>query len=264
MSSTTILPVSDIHLEFEAWFIPPMENEKDIIVVLAGDIGIGKKPITYMDFITNTCDRFKNVIWIAGNHEHYNCNMGTTLAKIWNATLEFENLYVVEKETVLIDDIAFVCATLWTDFDNNNPITMYDAELMMTDYRVIRIGPDSEPWKYHLKPLHTLADHKRAVEFIFPEIEKQKKAGKKVVVVTHHLPSFLSISDEFKGDSLNGAYATELFDEVAYSGADIWIHGHSHRSNDYFIGKTRIINNPRGYAPNDINPDFNETLTIEI
>ena len=259
-----ILILSDLHQEFKWWFIPKMENEEEIIVVLAGDIGIGKKPITYMDFITNTCDRFKKVIWIMGNHEHYRGNLGTTLTKIWNNTLEFENLYVVDKETVIFDDVAFVCATLWTNFDNNNPITMYDAELMMSDYKTIRVGPDSEPWKYRLKPLHTLAEHKRCVEFIFPEIEKQKADGKKVVVVTHHLPSFQSIPEMFKWDSLNGAYATELYNEVADSGADIWVHGHSHGSQNYFIGKTRIVNNPRGYAPDDLNPDFDETLTIDV
>ncbi len=259
-----LLILSDLHQEFKWWFIPKMENEDEIVVILAGDIGIGKKPITYMDFITNTCDRFKKVIWIMGNHEFYKGNFGTTLAKIWNATLEFENLYVVEKETVILDDVAFVCATLWTDMDNNNPITMYDSELVMTDYRIIRVGPEEEPWKYKLKAIHTMADHRTAVAYIFPEIEKQKADGKKVVVVTHHLPSFQSIPDEFKGDSLNGAYATELYNEVADSEADLWIHGHTHGSQNYFIGKTRVVCNPRGYAPNDLNRGFNETLTIDV
>lgn len=259
-----ILPLSDLHLEFSQFLIPETENEKEIVVILPGDVGLAKKEHTYRDFINNTCDRFKNVIWILGNHSHYYGNWPTTLTKIWNATLDHENLYVVEKETVIIDDVAFVCATMWTSFDNNNPITMYDAKQYMNDYHQIRTGPKDMPWKRKLTPSDTLADHNRAVAYIFPEIAKQKEAGKKVVVVTHHLPSFMSIPEEYKNDSLNGAYATELFEDIMATQPNIWVHGHNHSSMDYYIGKTRILNNPRGYVPTEINPKFNPILIIDL
>lgn len=259
-----ILILSDLHLEFGYFFIPEMENEKETVVILAGDIGLVKKDYTYRDFINNTCDRFKNVIWIMGNHEFYGANFTTALTKVWNATLDHENLYIVDKETVTIEDVAFVCATLWTDFDNNNIMTMESAGLWMNDYKKIRNGPISEPWRSKLKPLDTLSDHMRAKEYIFPEIVKQKEAGKKVVVVTHHLPSFQSISEEFRTDPLNGAYASELFEDIMETRPNVWIHGHSHASMDYYIGETRILNNPRGYKGHEMNKNFDDTFTIEL
>jgi len=259
-----ILILSDLHLEFGDFIIPKVENEKETIVVLAGDIGLAKKEYTYMDFISNTCYRFKKVIWILGNHEHYGTNFPATLAKLWCATLEHENLYVVDKETVAFDDVAFVCATLWTNMDNNNVMTMNDAKLFMNDYKHIRTGPKSEPWRQKLAPLDTMADHQRAKEFIFPEIVKQKADGKKVVVVTHHLPSFMSVHESLRGDNLNGAYASELFEDIANTKPDIWIHGHTHFSFDYMIEDTRVVCNPRGYHPDNLNSDFNDTFTIEV
>jgi len=259
-----IMILSDLHLEFGHFFIPKVENEKDIVVVLAGDIGLVKKEHTYRDFINNTCDRFKNVIWIMGNHEFYGANFPTALAKVWNATLDHENLYIIDKETVVIDDVAFVCATMWTNMDNNNIMTMHDAKLWMNDYKQIRTGTEREPWRQKLAPIDTVADHLRACEYIFPEIAKQKEDGKKVVVVTHHLPSFQSIPEQYRGDSLNGAYASELFEDIMETQPDIWCHGHTHNSSDYMIGNTRILCNPRGYDKVEANKNFNPTLIIEI
>lgn len=259
-----ILILSDLHIEWGDFFIPDMENEKETIVVLAGDIGLVKKPYTYRDFIANTCDRFKKVIWIMGNHEFYGTNFPTALVKVWYATLEHENLEVVEKETIVVNDVAFVCATLWTSMDNNNVMTMNDAKLWMNDYKYIRTGPKCEPWRQKLAPLDTITDHRRAVEYIFPEIIKQKEDGKKVVVVTHHLPSFQSIPKQHHGDDLNGAYASELFEDIADTKPDVWIHGHTHGSSDYMLADTRVICNPRGYEGEALNPDFNHSFIIEV
>ena len=103
-----------------------------------------------------------------------------------------------------------------------------------------------------------------AKEYIFPEIVKQKEDGKKVVVVTHHLPSFQSIPERFRGESLNGAYASELFEDIMETQPDIWCHGHTHGSSDYMIGNTRILCNPRGYHGHELNPDFNDSFTIDL
>jgi len=258
------LLLSDLHLEFGWFFIPEMENEKETVVVLAGDIGIVAKEHTYRDFINDTCKRFKHVIWILGNHEHYHGKFPTTYAKIWNATLDYDNIDIAEKETIIIDDVAFICATMWTSFDNNNIMTMQQAELWMNDYKNIRTGPESEPWKMKFRPLDALSDHHRAIEFLFPEIKKQKDAGNKTVVVTHHLPSFMSIHEQYRGNDMNGAYASELFEHIMEAQPNVWCHGHTHASSDYMIGGTRILCNPRGYKGYELNPDFNDTLVIEV
>ncbi len=255
---------SDIHCEFRWYFIPEMEDEKNTVVILAGDIGIAKTPSTYVDLIKNTCERFKHVFMILGNHEHYNGKFPTTFNKIWTNTLDFKNFDLLEKETVVLDGVAFIGATLWTDMNKNNPLTMYVSEQNMNDYSCIRNGPEHSPWLRKLKPLDTMSDHMRAKEFIFEEIEKHKTDGNKVVVITHHLPCFQSIPTRLKGDDMNGAYASELTNEIMDLKPEMWIHGHVHSSSDYMIDDTRVICNPRGYWKSELNPEFNDTLVVEV
>ena len=44
----------------------------------------------------------------------------------------------------------------------------------------------------------------------------------------------------------------------------IWIHGHTHESFDYHIGKTRIVCNPRGYASIEENKGFRPDYTLVV
>ena len=46
--------------------------------------------------------------------------------------------------------------------------------------------------------------------------------------------------------------------------AALWIHGHMHESSDYEIYGTRVVCNPRGYAPNALTPDFQPYFVVEI
>lgn len=89
-----------------------------------------------------------------------------------------------------------------------------------------------------------LNEHNKTLEYFNKEITSGK-----VVVVTHHAPSSLSIADEYKGDELmNGGYYSDLtkFIEDRPS-IKVFIHGHTHTKFDYTIGNTRILCNPRGY-----------------
>jgi hypothetical protein len=46
--------------------------------------------------------------------------------------------------------------------------------------------------------------------------------------------------------------------------AVLWIHGHTHESFDYVVNGTRVVCNPRGYAPRDLNPAFDPGLTVDV
>lgn len=264
--------MSDLHLEFSQcdMEVPELNTDKETVLILAGDIGLAKRPTTYKYFVEDMSDRFREVIFVLGNHEHYGGKFPTTYTKIKKELLDFENVSVLEKEAIWLDGVAFVCATLWTDMDNHDALCIEQSRLGMNDYNTVRTGPIGEPWKRKLHPHDTIADHMNAKHYIFDEIKKQKAEGRKVVVVCHHLPSYMSIPDEFKGDSMNGAYASELFEDIMDLGDDqpeIFIHGHTHTSFDYMIGNTRILCNPRGYVtqdPNDLNKDFDVNLVIDV
>jgi hypothetical protein len=43
----------------------------------------------------------------------------------------------------------------------------------------------------------------------------------------------------------------------------VWVHGHTHRSRDDVVGRTRIISNPRGY-PDQEGTGFVADLVVTV
>jgi Icc-related predicted phosphoesterase len=64
-------------------------------------------------------------------------------------------------------------------------------------------------------------------------------------------------------DPLNPAFGSNLDRTINASGAVLWVHGHIHYATDYVIGRTRVVNNPRGY-PNEPLTGFDPGLVIEV
>ncbi len=73
--------VSDVHLEFG--FLDIRNTENADVLILSGDICVAKdlmdvgaalaeKSEMYHRFFQQACSEFKNVVYIMGNHEHYN------------------------------------------------------------------------------------------------------------------------------------------------------------------------------------------------
>jgi len=95
------------------------------------------------------------------------------------------------------------------------------------------------------------------------EVAKLKDSGNKIVIITHHATSKHSLPEYYQDDTLSAAYASYLDRFVQESYATLWIHGHVHTHQDYMIGNTRIVCNPRGY-PDEQNKDFISDLVIEV
>lgn len=266
-----IRPMSDLHLELDVDFdIPHLATDQDTVLILAGDIGYAKKKYTYVDFIDRVSPRFKAVVYVLGNHDYWGSNLLSAPTKIWNELVDYDNVHVLENETVVIDGVAFIGATLWTNMNNHDVMTLEQARLTMNDYKKVRHGPPSEPWKWKLTPSHTVSQFIKSRNYIFSEIVKQKNDGNQVVVVTHHAPSFKSVELNRKGDLLNGAYVSELFydiDDLQDKQPFAWIHGHLHESFDYMLSDTRVICNPYGYKtedPKDLNCNFESTKVVSV
>ena len=82
------------------------------------------------------------------------------------------------------------------------------------------------------------------------------------VVVTHHCVSRRSVHDRWRNDVISAAFSSNLDALVGSSNADLWVHGHTHDSFDYRIGRTRVVCNPRGYGSE--NQFFDPKLIVEI
>jgi hypothetical protein len=174
---------------------------------------------------------------------------------------------VLERECITIEDWLFIGATLWTDFNKGDPLTVHSAETMMNDYRGIKNTNDTRSWKF--LPKHALEDHRLAKGYIKSVLENRRAQGvtdHNVVVVGHHAPTFQSIAEQYRGDALmNGCFASEL-SQIMLDNEEIslWIHGHTHNDFDYTVGNTRVVCNPRGYIGYEARVDTFELKYITL
>ena len=126
-----------------------------------------------------------------------------------------------------------------------------------------------QPLDEHVADFQTISDirtwlpetAKASREFL----EQNVRSGD--VVVTHHLPHPRSIAARFARSRLNPYFLHDVSATVEGGGAALWIHGHTHTSNDYVAGTTRVVCNPLGYPgffPGEPNPDFRPDLDLVV
>lgn len=73
-----------------------------------------------------------------------------------------------------------------------------------------------------------------------------------------------SVPPRFARDLLTPAFASNLEDLMDGGRVQLWIHGHTHDPFDYEIHGTRVVCNPRGYAPYELTPGFRPDFVVEI
>ncbi len=243
--------LSDIHAEFEP-FDPP-QTEADI-VILAGDIHLGKKGL---DWAKN---QFPDspVLYVLGNHEHYGQALPKHVAKLQQLAAG-SNVHILENSRLDIGEVTFLGCTLWTDFRlyGDPRIAGYEATQKMTDYKKIRVSPQYRK----LRSIDTATIHLHSRSWLAKHV--RQASNRKVVIVTHHAPSEESIPLWHRDDILSAAYASALDSFVASSGAALWVHGHVHVQQDYMIGSTRVVCNPKGY-PDEAHAAFMPDYVLEI
>ena len=243
--------LSDLHLEF-APFMPPSTGAD--MVILAGDIRPGMRSIPWIQKTFPDTP----VVYVLGNHEYYGQALPRHLEKLKEAA-SGTNIHILENDCLDTGEVVIMGCTLWTDFElfGNPRVAGYFATQGMNDYRRIRLNPSYR----RLRSLDTAVLHYQSRHWMENQFKIFK--GRKIVVVTHHSPSTRSLPVNYEQDILSAASASKLDELVAASGACLWVHGHIHHNQDYFIGKTRVICNPRGY-PEEQNTDFLPDMVIEV
>ena len=258
--------MSDLHLEFEDRtldFTPiPLEDDKNTVLILAGDIALG---IDAVGFIQKMCKQFYKVVYCLGNHECYYNEYNKTRAS-WNDRPEMPgNFILLDDHVAIIDDVRLVGGTLWTDFNGDDYFAKQLAARGMNDYNCAKVKEQNDKGKYYKRKLHpndTVRAHKQTL-FLITETLREPFDGP-TVVVTHHLPHPLCVAQEFRADPLNPAYVTNLDEVIEANEIAVWVHGHTHTNVDVEVHDTRILCNPRGYTPDDLNEGFDEQLTFEV
>ena len=133
---------------------------------------------------------------------------------------------------------------------------MTDAKYGMSDFSLIRHGAQGL-----FRPEHARALHLEQLCWIHERLGDEFSGP--TVAVSHHLPHPRSIHRKYWGSRLNPSFASDL-SRLLGPPIAVWIHGHTHESCDYLESGTRIVCNPRGYGPFELNAAFDPVLTIEI
>ena len=277
---------SDLHLEFGPISLENTNNAE--VLILSGDICVANDVLDrdpyqkkFDDksgkihlFFQECCSRFKNVIYIAGNHEHYHGDFAETIAGLRERLGYLINLHILDKESVIINDILFIGGTLWTDMNKEDGITLMHMKDMMNDFRTVKNSARKTHYKDTLGNSHVriarftpddaVEDHKKMLECI--KIMVEGKHDQKFVVVGHHAPSKASTHPRYVDETImNGGYSSDLSEFILdHPQIKLWTHGHTHENFDYLIGSTRIFCNPRGYINYEASADKFTLKTVEI
>ena len=272
---------SDIHLEFGDINLQNTDNAE--VLILGGDICVAEdidsttsfglaRGQRIVDFFKRCSFQFPHVVYVMGNHEHYEGDFAKSKVIIERMLRQhmLNNVYLLDKEVKKIDDITFIGGTLWTDMNENNEMTKYHVARRMNDFQCVqnsnRMVTRTVPI-YEKNPNYTedgknggkylkdedgfhikIGDKKKqepghfSPEDAYDDHKKmvqfiqsviEGKNDEKFVVVGHHAPSKLSTHPRYKHDTLmNGAYSSSL-DEYILDHPQIKLWTHGHTHEDF-------------------------------
>lgn len=190
------------------------------------------------------CQRFPKVIYVHGNHEFYAGSRWSVDTAMRKATSRNANLVWLEKGVYSDGGVRILGCPLWF------PSTELSRRMagVWSDFHYIR---GFSNWVYD--------QHMACVSFL------RREMGPGDVVVTHYLPSWRSVHPRYAATDTNCFYVSDVESLIVERQPSLWIHGHTHESADYIVGRTRVLCNPFGYARmNMVNPRFDDSLTVDV
>ena len=150
---------------------------------------------------------------------------------------EIKNVHLLDNGRVTIDGQKFVGSTLWTDFENENPISMSNVSKGLNDYYHIR-------GHYGNKLTHeeTFNEHKDSIKFLKHNVDKD------TIVLTHHAPILNVSNPQFKNSPIRGGFESDLSGLIFELQPKYWLYGHTHYNRGLVeFENTKILSNQCGY-----------------
>jgi Icc-related predicted phosphoesterase len=245
---------SDLHLEFE-------QNRKYIstnrlrvcgdILILAGDIVPLHDEFLNSTFFRFISENYRQVFWVPGNHEYYYRNI-SDFSFSFNLKLH-ENINIVNNIELQYEGIQFIFSTLWSKISEKNK---KNIEQKVSDFDCITKNDK----KFKVSDFNKL--HEESLNFIRQSSGNKKN---KVVIVTHHVPSFFCNKPGNNYSSINEAFCVNLTDFIERSNVNFWIYGHSHfNQKPLYIGKTILLTNQLGYIQLNEQAEFKQNAYFSI
>ena len=242
--------MSDLHIEHSNCNIDTSNCD---VLILAGDI------CAYLEDFSIVLRKIPEelpVIFVLGNHEYENQHYDKVAPNFKEliASYEYHNFHLLENESVDIQGVRFIGTTLWTNFEGYarghnmsenlaneyiNKSKNWTKENVVDYYKIFHMGSDGH---YHTRSIENSLDcFDKAYSFIKSELSKDDNIPK--VVVTHFAPIWESQQKDIFESSYWVNHLPELMGEAKF-----WVHGHTHRSQNYDVNGTNILCNPRGYS----------------
>lgn len=234
--------LSDLHLEFKKEY--KMEGNKNIILVLAGDIGYPKSN-EYISFINESSIKFHSVILITGNHEYYNSEISEINDYIKTFTKKLDNVYFLNNETIEIGEYIFWGGTFWSFIP---PELFYFIKQKISDFRYIS----------NLSNEYYNQLHKESVQSVLKFIKDQNP--KKKIIVTHHAPLFQDTSHPMYNNNITNYVFASDQSKLIKPPIYLWIFGHTHFSTSFIFNGVKIVSNCYGYKGENTN--YSPELTL--
>lgn len=246
--------VSDLHIEYNTDEVPDpltLITPSADILILAGDIGSFYKYSQLKTFLINLCPQFKVVIYVPGNHEYYTMKgyppqkMNQLLQRFIKMEESINNLYVLNRSSVQIDNVCIVGCTLWSK-----------PEVPVPKF-IVRV-PGLNTRAYIQKYEGDLAYIEKMIKYC-------QKRGKKLMVVSHHCPTYSVITSPKKlKDKYISLYASNLDHLLTSDKVHTWVAGHIHINFDLITdGGTHLVGNQKGKPKDKIN-DYSKSFVIEV
>jgi predicted phosphodiesterase len=284
-----IAVASDIHLEFGD--IDLQNTQGAEVLILSGDICVAadldmrdrrqtelgfarRRSEMFHEFFERCATNFPHVIYVMGNHEYYHSDFAIALGEMRRKLAHLPNLYILEREVKVINDVTFIGGTLWTDMNNLDTLTLYHMRTMMNDFRVITNSTNPVNFRTQegefktrvgkFMPEDAVSEHVKMKQYIQSVV--QGNHDTKYVVAGHHAPSRRSTHEIYAEDTImNGGYSSSLDEFVMdHPQIKLWTHGHTHYPFDYVIGETRVVCNPRGYINHEPQASEFELLYVNV
>ena len=251
---TTFQVASDLHIEYNEEsdspdplkYITPSADT----LILGGDIGSLYRHQQLSFFLKELGNHFGVIIYVPGNHEWYAPANGDPIPlRILEERMEsiensIENLYILNGSSVRFGNVCITGATLWTNPDCGvPPFIVRIPELRTSEYR-----------RRHFQDLR----------YIKNMIEHCRCKNYKLVVVTHHPPSFAVMQANDKRKKFRSLYATDLEHLLKKDNVNTWISGHVHKNFDFITEQgTRLLSNQKG-KPKDKTKGYSKAFVISL
>jgi predicted phosphohydrolase len=229
--------ISNGIIDFQS-FLPSVSNteQRELVEQKLNELQCNRKEDTMQDLDT-LCELFTQF-----DSNHY--DIGKNFLGLLGMR-GIPKLYILDRCGVQIDDVCIVGCTLWSKPEVNVPPYIVRVHDMTTH--------SYEAW------------HNRDLKYILKMIEYCQEESLRLVVVTHHCPTYKVLDGARKRTKFLSLYASKLDAMLSSDKVHTWVCGHIHKNFDFRTENgTRVVGNQRG-KPKDLSgEDYSKKFVLNL